>query len=83
MSKLHVFDNGADKVVARDEEHAHSVWAESMGEDPADYGHDWDQLQDDEPLTITSVDEAGRPKETKTCAEWAADGACFLCSTEY
>jgi len=38
---------------------------------------------DDKVLTVTEVDEPGKPKHVKTGKEWAMCGKGFVASTEY
>lgn len=86
---LHVWHNGYDWVVAKDEADARAVEHEMIG-DPCTHddtcdceGDGWDQVPDEAPLKIATGEDGAPPIVTKTCAEWVKDeGRGFLCSTE-
>jgi len=82
---LHVFHNGYDWWIGADVEDVREQIRELGITDPDEIDQDgWVQWDDSALLSITDVDEPGAPKETKTCAEWCADGRRgLLCSTEY
>lgn len=85
---MNVYTNGTDTVVAESIDDVPGAWASSHGVDFLDEGNDldeWDQVPDDEPITICNVEGRGHmDKETRTAREWAdKDGRGLLCSTEY
>jgi len=74
-----------DWVIAESPEDATKVWEESCGDDYSEDDHGaWVVEPDDAVITMADDwDDTKTTKTTKTCAEWAAEGRGFLCSTEY
>ncbi len=87
MSEMKVFyGNGGDGewMVAADPEDAAKVYAETMGPlyvSGDDEPTEWRELPGDRALTISN--DEGRPRETKTCAEWAQQGRGMLCTGNF
>lgn len=67
---LHVFkeENGSDYYLARDKAHALELWTADTDMDGAEA--DFTEWADTTLLTLLNDDGE---KETKTCAEWAAE----------
>lgn len=78
---LRAFTDGIDTVVAFDEDDAREVHREFVGERDCD--PPYEEVDQDEQLTINDYDGKGG-KKTQSVREWcAADGRGFLCSTEW
>jgi hypothetical protein len=79
---MHVYTDGTTTIAAHSTEEASRF---SSGDDWELFIDEWRQLDDDQKLTVTDVDEPGKPKETHTCREWAAmfTETTELGSTEY
>ena len=85
MSNLHVFSfDDEEFVVAESPEDAATVMSDETGErmPGPDYPGEWKQVSDDKKMRI-SLDAGAEPEQTKTCAEWAAQGRGCLCSTNW
>lgn len=84
---LHVFTNHTDTVVALDLADAQRVVEQHYGATFEQEGwslDEWGEVPSTEPITIRNVHGQGwDDKETRTAAEWAVNGRCFLCSTEW
>jgi hypothetical protein len=93
VSKLKVFTNDYDTVIATDATDARRVMAEHVGSYD-DAGEDWRALPDDHVLRIEDIDNVLAKKHgltpdwnnriALTCSQWALlEGRGFLCTTEY
>lgn len=90
--QFHVFkiDDGATThVVARSEEEAIRVIADSYGETSEEYRREHEpivtRIADDAELGIRDMDADGYPLTKKPCGEWVADDArpLILCCSEW
>ena len=87
-SKLQLYVDDADFVVARSPEDACTVWAECIGATYADEtgrGPDaWSVIADDKPFPLNDLDHPEKPPEVLTAAQWIAkEGRGFLGSSDY
>lgn len=85
---MKVFSDDTDTWVAEDLADVARVFEEHNGfslDDESLTLRDFEQVPDDQPITICNVHDRGADdKETRTAAEWAAlNGRGLLCSTEW
>lgn len=84
MSKLKLFFNDVDWVIAESEEEAWSFWYQYTGEKQEDYNDfSWSIHSEDEDFTLDDEMMGKAPKSRKV-KEWIElYGKGFFCSTEY
>ena len=84
---MKVFSERCDSVIANDVDDAWVVWEKHCGEKRKDYDNEegfWEELSDDQKLSIHDEDDSLPQPQKKTCAEWIKEkGRGFLCSTEW
>ncbi len=88
MTTLLMYGDSTDKVIAESPDDAMALWAAQYGmsytEETGCGPDEWLSVPADKPVTLCFPDDANRPSETRSAAEWiASKGRCWFGSTEY